>query len=178
MPESKSGALPLGDAAMVWVKMGMKKRAGDSLVSWVMDSVVGVSLPQSARKRADRSPIRRSQGTGNVMGFSPSVSVPLTAPFSSRAKAANRRFAGRHLADCRRLNQRLKRGTYCLQQARPAAANPLDSFGALPKPCVAGSSVRIVRGSQRGRRSFVFLIGRNQNQEGGSVQVNRCFQLA
>ena len=28
MPESKSGALPLGDAAMVWVKMGMKKTSG------------------------------------------------------------------------------------------------------------------------------------------------------
>ncbi len=37
------------------------------------------------------------------------------------------RFAGRHLADCRRFNQRLKRGTYCLWQARPARANPLDS---------------------------------------------------
>ncbi len=42
----------------------------------------------------------------------------------------------------------------CLQQARPAATNPLDSSGALPKSCTAGSSVRIIRG----RHGLTFFV--------------------
>ena len=85
--------------------------------------------------RRDNVPADLFRFAGSATGVLSLSRLRRQLPSAVAQGRQTRRFAGRHLADCRR-------------QARPARAKPLVSSAALPELCFAKSPVRTIRWSQ------------------------------